>query len=140
MIQITDNKQSLEVVRLKCTKRQTDFNADELRHLNLVWLEVNKKLGKQHTKPLDQSCSYCVITAMNTVHNYIMFEEPKHGTKEIKLNEVDETKDWDSDNTYPEKGLLNETPKPTLKELRAAHPHIKATSVEVFLQKLNEQD
>lgn len=171
MKRIVDNLESLEVVRLKCTKKQSDFNKEELKHLNLVWIELQKSFGKKYVKPLDQSCGYCKITAMNSVHNYIMFEESKEA-EQNKAKNIEEVREKNKPNLigeikniYEEVGSISEkdakklegnivvtfSDNPievinvvsddqlSLKELRTKYPHIKARSVDRFLELLNEQ-
>jgi hypothetical protein len=77
MKRITEYEESLNIVRAKCESKNTDFTKEELKHLSLANIELQKSYGKKFVKPLDKSCSYCVITAMNCIHNYINFEEPK---------------------------------------------------------------
>ena len=163
MKRILDNLESLEAVRLKCTKRQTDFTKEELRHLNLVNIELQKSYGKKYVKPLDQSCGRCKITAMNSVHNYIMFEESKDATKNKDKN-TNEVQEENKPSVIVELGktaeelvdiiieehkierptitdieITSEDDKLSLKELRIKHPHIKARSVERFLELLKEE-
>jgi len=114
MKRIIDNLESLEVVRGKCKSRNVDFKGEELRHLNVVFMELQKSYGNKFVRPLDQSCSSCIVSAMNAIHNYIVNEEPK----------------------------VEEKPKErykSLKQLRILHPHIKATSVNKFMELLNQQ-
>lgn len=88
MIRIKENIESLNAIREKCKKRQTDFNQEELTHLNLVFIELQKSYGKRHVRPLDRSCSSCVLRFMSSVHNYIMGEEI--GKSEKSLNKTKE--------------------------------------------------
>jgi len=164
MKRIIEHEESLNVVRQKCDTRQTDFTAEELRHLNLVNIELQQSYGKKFVKPLDQSCGYCVITAMNCVHNYIKFEESKDAGKN-KSKHIEQVKEdhkpkvieeWGTGNTYHENGALNITeiqelaeethPKTdedltglSLKDLRAKFPNIKARSIDRFIELLKEQ-
>ena len=142
MKRIVKNLESLEVVRLKCTKRQTDFTKEELRHLNLVNIELQKSFGKKYVRPLDESCPYCKITAMNSVHNYIMFEESKvENNTVIPVTHIEVDGDImplpDGDFTDVIQEASNDD-QLSLKELRVKYPHIKARSVARFLELLNE--
>ena len=78
MKRITEYEESLNIVRAKCESKNTDFTKEEIKHLSLANIELQKSYGKKFVKPLDKSCSYCVITAMNCIHNYINFEESKN--------------------------------------------------------------
>ena len=143
MKRIVDNLESLEAVRLKCTKKQSDFTKEEIKHLNLVWIELQKSFGKKYVKPLDQSCGYCKITAMNSVHNYIMFEESKvENNTVIPVTQMEVEGDIiplpDGDFTQ----IIEEASKDdqlSLKELRVKYPNIKARSIERFLELLKEE-
>ena len=155
MKRIIENTESLEVVRQKCITRQVDFKDDELAHLNLVFIELQKSYGKKHVKPLDRSCSYCIITAMNSVHNYLAQEGFEKKSEQIVEEIIEEHKIEapvivdcaPSEIEIP----LNETVKIisddkgvrladelSLPELRTKYPHIKARSKERFLELLNE--
>lgn len=153
MKRITKHEDSLNVVREKCESRQTDFNAEELKHLSLVHIELQKSYGKKFVKPLDKSCGYCVITAMNCIHNYIIHEENK-GLKVLIHNNIssDGTKSsQDDDFVFPhdldnqeklnqeETNEYEELAKLSLKELRLKFPNIKARSIDKFIELLKEQ-
>lgn len=123
MIRIKENIESLNAIREKCKKRQTDFNQEELTHLDLVFIELQKSYGKRHVRPLDRSCSSCVLRFMSSVHNYIVGLEVVEVVT-ISSGEVEIEQD--------------ENEKLTLPELRAKYPNVKARSKEKFLRLLNE--
>lgn len=113
MKRITENIESLNAIREKCKKKQSDFTKEELRHLNLVNIELQKSFGKKFVKPLDKSCGYCVITAMNSVHNYIVYEESKD-SETNKAKHIEQVRD---DNKPTEIGEWGEKKVDLHKEL-----------------------
>ena len=146
MKRIIEHEESLNVVRQKCIKRNTDFKGEELTHLNLAFMELQKSYGKKIATPIDLSCSSCVHTAMNAVHNYIVNEEQPELSDEqtedilmgmvidklsleLELEEVPEEK--------PFFNAIEQLHTLTLSELREMYPHIKARSVEKFIERLN---
>lgn len=152
MKRIKEHEESLNVVRAKCTRKDSDFTADELRHLNLVNIELQKSYGKKYVKALDQSCGYCVITAMRCIHNYIVNEEPSNDIPTFEVI-VDETTETGLESISlvkePPHGInsiiFEESDMPidhkdnellTLPELRKKYPEIKARSKQDFLNKL----
>lgn len=163
MIRIKENIESLNAIREKCKNRQTDFNQEELTHLNLVFIELQKSYGKRYVRPLDRSCSHCISTFMGSVYNYIMGEEIEKAAK--SLNETTEafkklnSAIVDLKNSEASKSIVDdavkisdvvtissgeveveqdENEKLTLPELRAKYPNVKARSKEKFLRLLNE--
>jgi hypothetical protein len=65
----------------------------------------------------------------------ILTSNPPHGVRGMTFGKSEE-KMLDNSAKSPEDEVYE---KPTLKELRAEYPHIKATSVDGFLQKLEEE-
>lgn len=155
MKRITENIESLNAIREKCKKKQSDFTKEELRHLNLVNIELQKSFGKKFVKPLDKSCGYCIITAMNSVHNYIIYEEPISKAAEA-FNDLDETlreievevleDSFFGESTSEQLTGIEEIARQvtdkelSLPDLRKKYPKIKARSKTDFLKRLNEQE
>ena len=156
MKRITEYEESLNIVRAKCESKNTDFTKEELKHLSLANIELQKSYGKKFVKPLDKSCSYCVITAMNCIHNYIKFEEPikrlgivqeeilnslesalGNPTEEV-LTGIEELASQKHPLTEPEE-IVEDLAKLPLKELRKRFPNIKARSIDRFIELLKEQ-
>ena len=157
MKRIKEHEESLNVVRAKCTRKDSDFTADELRHLNLVNIELQKSYGKKYVKALDQSCGYCVITAMRCIHNYIVNEEPKTEKVVISSGEIEVEQATIIPVTHMEidgdivplpdgdfmdiiesasQTITEEDENLSLPELRTKYPEIKARSKQDFLNKL----
>jgi len=148
------NIESLNAIREKCKSGHTDFNDAELTHLNLVFIELQKSYGKRYVRPLDRSCSSCVLRFMSSVRNYIIIEElhsevtnefnarpddilnPKH----VRL--LDVLPEYNDNTVTISSGEVeieqDENEKLTLPELRAKYPDVKARSKEKFLRLLNE--
>ena len=165
MKRITGYEESLNIVRAKCESKNTDFTKEELKHLSLANIELQKSYGKKFVKPLDKSCSYCVITAMNCIHNYIMFEEPKvkviyadtleeleHKTTKIKEEFIDSSESIiesiieahkiespDIVDCKPPQESIEDLAKLPLKELRKKFPNIKARSIDRFIELLKAE-
>ena len=136
MIRIKENIESLNAIREKCKKRQTDFNQEELTHLNLVFIELQESYGKRHVRPLDRSCSSCVLRFMSSVHNYILNDEIEKSAKSyLKTAEASKSITISSGEVEIEQ---DENEKLTLPELREKYPNVKARSKEKFLRLLNE--
>lgn len=68
------NKESLNQIREKVSKKEYDFRSQELLHLEEAYYELNMAVFKKK-KVLDKSCSSCVITAVNQLYNYITYHE-----------------------------------------------------------------
>ena len=133
MIRIKENIESLNAIREKCKKRQIDFNQEELTHLNLVFIELQESYGKRHVRPLDRSCSSCVLRFMSSVHNYILNEELNESLTFTKT-----TKKVVTISSGEVEVEQDENEKLTLPELREKYPNVKARSKEKFLRLLNE--
>ena len=145
MKRIIENRKSLEAVRAKCIRKDIDFSKEELKHLNIVFIELQKSYGKKSVKPLDMSCSHCIGRFMNSVHNYIMFEESKEKgvtqkteplvkvTNKYNFEQEITVRDKTEDTSTCDNELLS------LPELRTKYPEVKARSKEKFLELLNEQ-
>lgn len=122
MILSKQSQESLEVIRFKVERQQYDFKGIEAQCLSQVFEEIQWEFCKKKVT-LNIGCSGCLKTAVNVVLNYINTHEEKTNlvpaNVEIKkVNPIDDTK---------------------LSELRKMHPHIKATSVKVFIQKLEDE-
>jgi len=156
MKRITEHEESLNIVRAKCENKNTDFTKEELKHLSLANIELQKSYGKKFVKPLDKSCSYCVITAMNCIHNYIKFEESKNAEsnkaknkKEVqKKNEPRLIGKLENKTIIPvtddkikkaSQESIEDLAKLPLKELRKIFPNIKARSIDKFIELLKAE-
>ena len=145
MKRITEQIESLNLVREKCKRKDTDFKKDELVHLNLAFMELQKSYGKKHVKPINRSCSFCVVQAMRVVHNYIVNEEPK--VTVIPVNHIEQDgnimplPDGDFTDIIEQAHLDTDKDLTTLslKQLRAKFPNVKARSIEKFIELLKEQ-
>lgn len=110
-----EEKDSLNAIRFKIVNDQTDFDKQEVRHLQVVYTYITKYAGKERV--LNLSCQSCLITAMNITKNYIKY----HEDIDVQLKNV---------------VRIEATPK--LKELREKYPNIKSNSVKGFLKKLED--
>lgn len=121
---------SLDFIRLKVTKQLYDFNALEKNALSEVYSEIQLfATGKKVV--LNIGCAGCVVSAINVCKNYITFHEPVR---------VEQVKKADTPaNVQRIVYAPIDTTELSLSELRVMHPHIKATSVKVFLQKLEDE-
>lgn len=114
------SQESLEVIRFKVERQQYDFKGIEAQCLSQVFEEIQWEFCKKKVT-LNVGCSGCLKTAVNVVLNYI-------NTHEEKTNLV------------PANVEIKKVQRQlSLSELRVMHPHIKATSVKVFMQKLEDE-
>ena len=141
MIRVKENIESLNAIREKCKSGHTDFNDAELTHLNLVFIELQKSYGKRYVRPLDRSCSSCVLRFMSSVRNYIVNEEDVTNFYELD-DSIIKDKHVGIEVVTISSGEVeieqDENEKLTLPELRAKYPDVKARSKEKFLRLLNE--
>jgi len=136
MIRVKENIESLNAIREKCKSGNKDFNDAELTHHNLVFIELQKSYGKRYVRPLDRSCSSCVIRFMSSVRNYILNDEIEKSAKSyLKTAEASKSITISSGEVEIEQ---DENEKLTLPELREKYPNVKARSKEKFLRLLNE--
>lgn len=120
MILSKQSQESLEVIRFKVERQQYDFKGIEAQCLSQVFEEIQWEFCKKKVT-LNVGCSGCLKTAVNVVLNYI-------NTHEEKTNLV------------PANVEIKKVQRQlSLSELRVMHPHIKATSVKVFMQKLEDE-
>jgi len=121
---------SLDFIRLKVTKQLYDFNALEKNALSEVYSEIQLfATGKKAV--LNISCAGCIVSAINVCKNYVTFHEPAR---------VEAVKKADTPaNVQRIIYAPIDTTELSLSELRVMHPNIKATSVKVFLQKLEDE-
>lgn len=141
-----EEKDSLNAIRFKIVNDQTDFNKQEVLHLQVVYTYITKYAGKERV--LNLSCQSCLITAMNITKNYIKY----HEDIDVQLKNVVKVKRFElvgdgeitgiSFTDKPIKGMewhaFSDDKTPTLKELREKYPNIKSNSVKGFLKKLED--
>jgi len=123
MILSEDSQKSLDHIRFKVERQQYDLRGVELQCLAQVFEEIQFVMVKKKVK-LNIGCPGCVKTAINVVYNFIHSHEERTNSNNAKV----EVKRVDAP-----------IEQPKLSELRLKYPHIKATSVEVFLQKLEDE-
>ena len=122
MILSKQSQESLEVIRFKIEHQQYDFKGIEAQCLSQVFEEIQWEFCKKKVT-LNIGFQGCLKTAVNVVLNYINTHEEKTNlvpaNVEVRnVQPIDDTK---------------------LSELRKMHPNIKATSVKVFMQKLEDE-
>lgn len=120
-------KAELEAIRTKVEKRQIDYTKTELDCLKAVYDDIQKQIGSKMR--LNTSCSSCVVSGMNIVHNYIKFHELPEAPVSAKAKVT---------KVVISSGEVNLDEGLSLKELRAKYPGIKSNSVEGFLKKLED--
>ena len=126
MILSKQSQESLEVIRFKIEHQQYDFKGIEAQCLSQVFEEIQWEFCKKKVT-LNIGCPGCLKTAVNVVLNYI-------NTHEEKTNLVPANVEVKTVQT-----VIIDTTELSLAELRVLHPNIKATSVKVFMQKLEDE-
>lgn len=121
-----DSQKSLDHIRLKVERQQYDLRGIELQCLAQVFEEIQLVMVKKKVV-LNTGCSGCVKTAMNVLYNFVTQHEERTSTNVANV-EVKKVQTVEIDTT-----------ELSLAELRVMHPHIKATSVKVFLEKLEDE-
>lgn len=143
-------QESLDHIRFKVVRQQYDLRGIEAQCLAQVFEEIQLRMVNKKVT-LNIGCSGCIKTAVNVVYNFInQFEERQatesanievkrvnNGVKNIILTDKPDNGVKGISFDYHENQKL-ELRSPTLTELRATYPHIKATSVKVFLEKLDQ--
>jgi len=131
-------QQSLDLIRFKVEKQQYDLSTIEKNCLKEVFEEIQLVFVGKKVK-LDIACSGCIKTAVNICNNFINTHEERVSTNKANVTEVT-VKEVKANVTEV---IVKSEPtevcvprEPTLAELREMYPHIKATSVKVFIEKL----
>lgn len=111
---------AIETIKSKVMASDLTYNNTEWLALAFITKEINRVLFGR-VRELKRGCSgQCVASAVQIIRNFINanhMEEPKAGKAEVKRVVVEQ---------------------PKLKDLRKQYPHIKAISVESFLNKLQD--
>lgn len=97
-----ESNESLEKIRAKVTRKDIDFNTQELLYLDEVYAEITKQsTGKAQV--ISRGCSSCINNAVNIVYNFVTYHEEKHEPLEKNTPNITEkvVKEWGTDNTYP---------------------------------------
>lgn len=126
MILSEESQKSLDYIRFKVVRQQYDLRGVELQCLKQVFEEIQLVMVKKKVK-LNIGCSGCIKTAVNVLYNFVN----QHEERTIESNKQVEVKRVQT--------VEIDTTELSLSELRVMHPHIKATSVKVFLQKLEDE-
>ena len=133
---------SLDFVRSKVVRKQYDFDQVEKLAIAEVWEEIQFNVSGRK-KTLAIGCQSCVADASTILLNFINNHEERVITKKADVQSIIIKHDVKAPKVTPlimeEKNAFKVTPETTLSELRKAFPHIKATSVKVFLQKLKDE-
>jgi ABC-type phosphate transport system ATPase subunit len=121
MILSESAQKSLDFIRVKVVNQQYDIRGIEAQCLAEVFEEIQlKATGRKVT--LNIGCNGCIKTAVNVVYNFIQQHEERKGLNTANVTKIEVNK-----------------PALSLTQLREKHPHIKATSVKVFMQKLEDE-
>ena len=121
MILSESAQKSLDFIRVKVVNQQYDIRGIEAQCLTEVFEEIQlKATGKKVS--LNIACNGCIKTAMNVCYNFVQQHEERTVSYTANVTKIEINK-----------------PTLTLAELRTKHPHIKATSVKVFIQKLEDE-
>jgi hypothetical protein len=76
-------QESIEVIQAKVLAKQTDFDKNEKLHLANVYEHVTGlPEGGGRKRVLNVGCSACVSTAMNIVHNFLMYHHVQEPTEQ----------------------------------------------------------
>lgn len=126
MILSEESQKSLDHIRFKVVRQQYDFRGVELQCLKQVFEEIQLVMVKKKVK-LNIGCAGCIKTAVNVLYNFVNQHEERtiESNKQVEVKRVQKVE--------------IDTTELSLSELRVMHPHIKATSVKVFLQKLEDE-
>lgn len=129
------SKEAVNVLRERALKMDgKSLTTVELTLLQEFKNEIEKRLGTRQ-RPLDTSCSSCIMTELKRLKNYIENHEPRNEEQPVEITEevgleIEVELDLDEDTL---RGMK-------LKELRNLYPEIKATSVDTFVDKLINGD
>ena len=72
-----ESNESLNKIRAKVTRKDIDFNQQELLHLDEVYAEITK-LSTGKSQVISRGCSSCINNAVNIVYNFVTYHEEKH--------------------------------------------------------------
>lgn len=76
-----ESNESLEKIRGKVTRKDIDFNTQELLYLDEVYAEITK-LSTGKAQVISRGCSSCINNAVNIVYNFVTYHEEKHELEE----------------------------------------------------------
>jgi len=132
---------ALAKIKAKVLSNELSYNNNEWLSLAYVTREINKVLFNR-VRELKRGCSgQCVASAVKVIANFIKQTETEDNQESqskvirVKVNNKQPERMIDNSMKSPDDEVYQ---RPKLKELRAEHPHIKATSVDVFIQKLHK--
>ena len=96
-----ESNESLNKIRAKVTRKDIDFNQQELLYLDEVYAEITK-LSTGKAQVISRGCSSCINNAVNIVYNFVTYHEEKHELEEKNTPKITEkvVKEWGTDNTY----------------------------------------
>lgn len=72
-----ESNESLGKIRAKVTRKDIDFNTQELLYLDEVYAEITK-LSTGKSQVISRGCSSCINNAVNIVYNFVTYHEEKH--------------------------------------------------------------
>ena len=72
-----ESNESLNKIRAKVTRKDIDFNQQELLYLDEVYAEITK-LSTGKSQVISRGCSSCINNAVNIVYNFVTYHEEKH--------------------------------------------------------------
>lgn len=72
-----ESNESLNKIRAKVTRKDIDFNQNELLYLDEVYAEITK-LSTGKAQVISRGCSSCINNAVNIVYNFVTYHEEKH--------------------------------------------------------------
>lgn len=72
-----ETNESLNKIRAKVTRKDIDFNQQELLYLDEVYAEITK-LSTGKAQVISRGCSSCINNAVNIVYNFVTYHEEKH--------------------------------------------------------------
>lgn len=76
-----ESNESLNKIRAKVTRKDIDFNQQELLYLDEVYAEITK-LSTGKAQVISRGCSSCINNAVNIVYNFVTYHEEKHELEE----------------------------------------------------------
>lgn len=76
-----ETNESLNKIRAKVTRKDIDFNQQELLYLDEVYAEITK-LSTGKAQVISRGCSSCINNAVNIVYNFVTYHEEKHELEE----------------------------------------------------------
>ena len=79
-----ESNESLNKIRAKVTRKDIDFNQQELLYLDEVYAEITK-LSTGKAQVISRGCSSCINNAVNIVYNFVTYHEEKHEPTEKNM-------------------------------------------------------